>query len=42
MTLIAFFAMILISGAYEAITEYYGFNLESYIRKMQDKSKFFA
>lgn len=29
------FAMILICGAYESITEYYGFNLESYIRKLQ-------
>ena len=42
MTIIAFLAMILISGAYEAVTEYYGFNLESYVRKMQDKSRLFS
>lgn len=35
MTLIAFSAMILISGACEAITEHYGFNLERKIKEMQ-------
>ena len=42
MTIIVFFAMIIICGAYEAITDYYNFNLENKIRKMQEKSKYFA
>jgi hypothetical protein len=42
MTIIAFLVMILICGAYESITEHYGFNLESYIREIQFKSKLFS
>lgn len=42
MTIIIFGAMIIACGVCEAITNYYGFSLESEIRKMQDKSKFFA
>ena len=42
MTMIIFCIGFIACGIYEAVTDYYGFNLESEIRKMQDKSKFFA
>jgi hypothetical protein len=42
MTAIVLCAAIIVCGFFEEVCDYYNFNLETYIRKMQDKSRLFS